>query len=134
MRRWRDLLPDAPRQATLTADAVTVAGRPVVLIGYVWVGDPDEARAYLPTMRGIGQANDESVVEMSYLELQSIGDANHHHGLRRYANGHYFAELTDPAIEAFLTRGVSSNGETDWSRVAARRPPGVWRRDRRRAQ
>jgi FAD/FMN-containing dehydrogenase len=118
MRRWRDLLPDAPRQATLTADAVTVDGRPVVLIGYVWVGDPEDGRAYLPTIRGIGQADDESVVEMSYLELQSIGDANHHHGLRRYANGHYFTELTDPAIEAFLMRGAASNGGTDWSRVA----------------
>ena len=119
MRRWRDLLPDAPRQATLTADAVTVDGRPVVLIGYVWVGDPDGARAYLPTMRSIGQAADESVVEMSYLELQSIGDARHHHGLRRYANGHYFTELTDPAIEAFLARGVSR---------LARKPTGhAWR-------
>jgi Berberine and berberine like len=118
MRRWRDLLPDAPRQATLTADAVTVDGRPVALIGYVWVGDPDEGRAYLSTIRGIGEADDESVAEMSYLELQSIGDANHHHGLRRYANGHYFTELTDAAIEAFLMRGAPSNGETDWSRVA----------------
>ena len=118
MRRWRDLLPDAPRQATLTADAVTVDGRPVVLIGYGWVGDPDDARAYLPTIQSIGRPADESVVEMSYLELQSIGDANHHHGLRRYANGHYFTELTDQAIEAFLTRGASSNGGTDWSRVA----------------
>ena len=30
MRRWRDLLADAPRAATLTADAVTADGRPVV--------------------------------------------------------------------------------------------------------
>ena len=118
MRRWRDLLPDAPRQATLTADAVTVDGQPVVLIGYVWVCDPEDARGYLPTMRSVGQAADESVVEMSYLELQSIGDARHHHGLRRYASGHYFTELTDPAVEAFLTRGVSSAGDPDWSRVA----------------
>jgi hypothetical protein len=55
---------------------------------------------------------------MSYLELQSIGDANHHHGLRRYANGHYFTELTDPTIEAFLSRGVSAADGADWSRVA----------------
>ena len=57
MRRWRDLLADAPRgrnarrrDARLTADA----GRPVVILGYVWVGDMDEALAYLPTMRSIG--------------------------------------------------------------------------------
>jgi FAD/FMN-containing dehydrogenase len=53
MRRWRDLLPHAPRAATLTADAVTVDGRPMVLIGYVWVGDPDDGLAYLPTIRSI---------------------------------------------------------------------------------
>jgi FAD/FMN-containing dehydrogenase len=118
MRRWRDLLPDAPRPATLTADAITANGQPIVSIGYVWVGDPGEGRAYLSTMRGIGQAADESITEMSYLELQSIGDANHHHGKRRYANGHYLSELTDAAIEAFLTRGVASDDGVDWSRVA----------------
>ncbi len=118
MRRWRDLLPDAPRQATLTADAITVAGQPIVSIGYVWVGDPGEGRAYLSTMRGIGQAADESVAEMSYLELQSIGDANHHHGKRRYANGHYLRELSDSAIEAFISRGVRAADGVDWSRVA----------------
>ena len=74
MRRWRDLLADAPRAATLAADVVTAEGHPVVIIGYVWVGDPDEALAYLPTMRSIGTPRDESVSPMSYLDLQSIGD------------------------------------------------------------
>jgi FAD/FMN-containing dehydrogenase len=118
MRRWRDLLPEAPRSATLTADAITANGRPTVSIGYVWVGDPDDGRAYLPTMRGIGRMVGEGVTEMSYLELQSIGDANHHHGKRRYANGHYLRELTDAAIEAFISRGVSADDGVDWSRVA----------------
>ncbi len=117
MRRWRDLLPDAPRKATLTADAITVAGQPIVSIGYVWVGDPDEASAYLSTMRNIGQPADESVAQMSYLELQSIGDANHHHGKRRYANGHYLRELTDAAIEAFISRGVAHQDGVDWTKV-----------------
>ncbi|MDQ2933389.1 MAG: FAD-binding oxidoreductase [Chloroflexota bacterium] len=119
MRRWRDLLTEAPRAASLTADAVTVDGRPVVAIGYVWVGDSDEALAYLPTMRSIGTPSDESVRKMSYLELQSSGDEAHHHGLRRYATGHYLTELSDAAIDAFLTRGVKAADGVDWSRVAA---------------
>jgi FAD/FMN-containing dehydrogenase len=119
MRRWRELLPDAPRAATLTADAVTVDGRPVVAIGYVWVGDPDEGLAYLPTMRSIGIPRDESVRAMRYLELQSMGDAAHHPGLRRYATGHYLTELSDRAIDAFLTRGATTADGVDWSRVAA---------------
>jgi FAD/FMN-containing dehydrogenase len=118
MRRWRDLLPDAPRSATFTADVFTLRGPPVVAIGYVWVGDMDEAMAYLPTLRSIGSPADESVREMAYLELQSIGDANHLHGKRRYANGHYLSELTDAAIEAFLSRGVGTTDDVDWSRVA----------------
>ena len=116
MRRWRDLLPDAPRPATLTADAVTIDGRPMVSIGFVWVGAMDEARAYLATMRGIGAPTGESVRELSYLDLQSIGDANHGHGKRRYATGHYLRELSDAAIEAFLTRGAT--GDVDWNRVS----------------
>ncbi len=119
MRRWRGLLADAPRAATLTADAVTVAGRPTVLIGFVWVGDPGEGMAYLRTMRSIGTPRDESVRPMTYMELQSIGDDRHHHGLRRYAAGHYLTELSDPALEAFLSRGVQHADGVDWSRVAA---------------
>ena len=90
----------------------------MVIIGYVWVGDPDEAHAYLPTIRGIGTPRGESVSPMSYLDLQSIGDENHHHGKRRYSTGHYLAELSDAAIDAFLTRGVPASDGVDWSQVA----------------
>jgi FAD/FMN-containing dehydrogenase len=117
LRRWRDLLPDAPREATLTADAFTVEGRPVVSIGFVWVGDADRGRAYLQTMHGIGTPRGESVEESSYLELQRFADERHHHGSRRYAAGHYLTEFSDEAIEAFLTRGVAG-ADPDWSRVA----------------
>jgi FAD/FMN-containing dehydrogenase len=118
MRRWRDLLPDAPRAANLTADAVTVDGRPMVLIGYVWVGDPDDGLAYLLTVRSIVSPLEESVRPMRYLELQSIADDRHHHGLRRYSAGHYLTELSDAAIDAFLTRGVKAGDGIDWGRVA----------------
>lgn len=118
MRRWRDLLAEAPRAATLTADVMTADGNSVAIIGYVWVGEPDEALAYLPTMRSIGTPRDESVSPMSYLDLQSIGDENHHHGKRRYSTGHYLPELSDGAIDAFLTRGVRASDGVDWSRVA----------------
>jgi FAD/FMN-containing dehydrogenase len=64
LRRWRDLLPDAPRQATLTAWAGTsgeapflppeLHGRPLVNVGYVWVGDPEEGRALPAPVRRRG--------------------------------------------------------------------------------
>jgi FAD/FMN-containing dehydrogenase len=56
---------------------------------------------------------------MRYLELQSSGDQNHHHGRRRYSAGHYLTELSDAAIEAFLSRGMAAAADgADRSRVA----------------
>ncbi len=127
LRVWRDLLPDAPREATLTADATTAGdtpglpdglrGRPVVIIGFVWVGELEAAQAYLTRFRSIGTPVAESVETMRYAELQSIGDERHHHGLRRYSTGHYLADLPDAAIDAFLSRGIPRGApEPDWAR------------------
>ena len=94
LHAWRDLLPDAPRPGTLTTDAVTAGrirscpdrlhGRPVVTAGFAWVGEMADARRYLETFRRIGRPVAEEVDEMRYIDLQSIGDERHHHGLRRY--------------------------------------------------
>ena len=127
LRAWRDLLPDAPRPATLTSDAMTVAeapflpsrlhGRPVVTAGFVWVGDMADARTYLETFRrAIPAPVGEQVDEMRYVDLQSSGDARHVHGLRRYSAGHNLAEFSDAAIDAFLARGISTGApEPDWA-------------------
>jgi FAD/FMN-containing dehydrogenase len=127
LRIWRQLLPDAPRSATLTSDVITAGdaailperlhGRPVATVGYIWVGDMDEAHAYLSTIRQVGRPVAERVEEMSYVELQSIADQNHRHGKRRYAKGHYLTELSDAAIDAYLSRGVAPGSEPDWPRI-----------------
>ena len=62
--------------------------------------------AYLSTIRQVGTPVAERVEEMSYVELQSIADEHHRHGKRRYAKGHYLTELSDAAIDAYLSRGV----------------------------
>jgi FAD/FMN-containing dehydrogenase len=128
IRNWRDLLSDAPRQATLTVDLTTAAdsdsfpaairGRPIADVGFAWVGDPGDARNYLSAFRTIGTPVAENVAEMSYVQLQSIADDRNMHGRRRYSNGHYLRELSDEAIAAFLTRGVTATAsEPDWTRV-----------------
>jgi FAD/FMN-containing dehydrogenase len=126
LRAWRDLLPDAPREATLTSDMITVSpapflperlhGRPLVTAGFVWVGEMAAARAYLETFRRrIGTPVAEQVEEMRYVELQSIGDERHHHGLRRYSAGHYLETFDDAAIDAFLARGIPAGStKPDW--------------------
>jgi FAD/FMN-containing dehydrogenase len=115
LRRWRELLAETPRQATLTAWVGTTGafpflppelhGRPLASVGYVWVGDPDQGRGLLPALRNGAPALAERVQELSYLELQRIDDAAHRHGVRRYWKGHYLRGLGDAAIDAFLTRG-----------------------------
>jgi len=118
MRRWRDLLPDAPRAATLTASALTAGDKPVVSLGYVWVGDVEEGRGYLSRIRELGTPATERVREMSYVELQCMSDNPRGHGRRRYSKGHYLTELSDAAIDAFLARGVSASATApDWTRV-----------------
>jgi FAD/FMN-containing dehydrogenase len=128
MRGWRDMLPDAPRAATFTASAATAGDHawlppglwsgPIVTIGYVWIGDVDEGLRYLSTIREVGTPAAERVMEMSYVELQTMIDDPNGHGRRRYSKGHYMTELSDDAIDAFLARGLSANvTDPDWARV-----------------
>jgi FAD/FMN-containing dehydrogenase len=116
---WRELIAEAPRQATLIAWTGTVGdwpllpvehrNGPLASVGYIWVGDPDQGRELLRALRGLGRPLAERVEELSYLELQTIDDAKHREPLRRYWKGHYLRELADDAIEAFLARGQNAS-------------------------
>jgi FAD/FMN-containing dehydrogenase len=114
MRRWRDLIAEAPRQATMTAWTGT-AGRwqflPVELhdqrlvgLGFVWIGDPDEGRRWLPALRDAAAPVAERIETLSYVDLQCIDDDTEGHLRRRYWKGHYLRELPDDAIDAFVSR------------------------------
>jgi FAD/FMN-containing dehydrogenase len=122
MRRWRDLLGNGvPAQATPTAWVGTMADSPdvpvqlrsraVASLGFVWVGDANEARRLVPQVASLGTPLAERVEELSYLRLQTIDDEWHRPGLRRrYFKGHYLRELSDEAIDGFLSRGQSDPG------------------------
>jgi len=111
LRRWRGLIAEAPRQATLTAWVGTTQDRPMATVGYVWVGDPDQGRALLPALRDAATPLAERVQEVSYLGLQRIDDEQQRHRLRRYWNGHFLRELGDGAIDAFLARGADGDDD-----------------------
>jgi FAD/FMN-containing dehydrogenase len=117
MRRWRDLISDGvPPHATPTAWVGAMADSPevqpqlrnrtVASLGFVWVGDPDEGRRLVPLVDSLGEPLADRTEELSYLRLQTIDDEWHRPGLRRrYFKGHYLTELSDQAIDAFLSQG-----------------------------
>ena len=121
LRHWRGLIPEAPRQATMTAWVGTtgtlpglppeVGNRPMAAVGYVWVGDPDRGRRLLPPLRAAAPPLAQRVQELSYLELQRLEDEQQRHRLRRYWKGHFLRELADGAIDAFLSRGAGDGGD-----------------------
>lgn len=121
LRRWRDLISEVPRRATLTAWVGTAGdwphlphtlrGQPLASVGYVWVGDPDEGRRLLPSMRAVGSPVAERVEEVTYVDLQTREDDREGHALRRYWKGHYVRELGDEAIRAFLSRGADARAD-----------------------
>jgi hypothetical protein len=56
--------------------------------------------------RGGGRGGGERIQELTYLELQTMDDDHHRHGLlRRYWKGHYLRQFGGEAIDAFLSRG-----------------------------
>jgi hypothetical protein len=124
MHGWRDLLADAPCQATFTAWAGTAGTwpflprelhhRPLIGVGYVWVGDPDQGRELLPALRDATPPIAERVEALTYSELQRIDDTPQRHRVRRYMGGHYLRVLGDEAIDAFVLRGASgADGNVD---------------------
>ena len=103
MRRWRDLSEHAPRQGTFNA----LIDGDVVILGFVWVGSPDEGRREADTLIGALSHSDRDgarVDTMSYLQLQAREDDVKGHAWRRYWKGHYFDSLGDELIDALLDR------------------------------
>jgi hypothetical protein len=124
LRAFRELAPEAPRQATPQAWAGTsgewpflpaeLHNTPMVNAGFVWVGDPEEGRALIPAYRSIATPLAEVIEEVSYLDLQTGSDEPMRHGLRRYWKGHYLRELPDAAIDVFLARGATDSDSDAW--------------------
>jgi FAD/FMN-containing dehydrogenase len=121
MGRWRDLIAEAPRLATLTAWAGTAGrwpflpaelqGRPLVSVGFVWVGEPDGGRRLLRALREPVKPAAERIEAQTYVHLQCMDDDREGSQLRRYWRGHYLRTLDEAAIEAFISRGVHSGGD-----------------------
>jgi FAD/FMN-containing dehydrogenase len=129
MQRWRGLLPDTPARATFTASASTSGDwpflppelhhKPLVSVGYVGAGDPDDGRRLLPALQGGTRPAAERVKAMPYLQPQRSDDRPQGHHRRRYWKGHYLRQLGDDAIAAFLSRGARNGDDGDPALLAS---------------
>jgi hypothetical protein len=120
MRRWRDLIPEAPLHMTLQAWSGTarewdflpqeVWHKPLASVGYVWIGDQEDGRSLIPSLL-VKKPVAIRIRPLSYVQLQRVDDSPQRHHIRRYWKGHFLPELPDDAIGAFISRGASERDD-----------------------
>jgi hypothetical protein len=108
LQRWRDFMPEAPDKLKwnlnlrIAPDAenvpADVRGRPVASESVLWVGNPEEGRAYLDHVLSLCRPVAVNRKVISYLALQTIADNEFPHGRRYYTKSGYFKSLDDSCI------------------------------------
>lgn len=76
-----------------------VHGEMILLMAIIYAGDPAEGEAALSSLREIGDPIADAVGPKPYAAFQSTFDEANAAGARNYWKSHYFAELTDEAID-----------------------------------
>jgi len=112
LRRWRDFMPEAPDRLkwnlnlrlapNIESVPSNVRGRPVLSESALWIGDPEEGRRYLDHIFSLGKPVAVTRKIVSYLDLQTMADAEFPHGRRYYTKSGYFKSLDDGSIEQMV--------------------------------
>jgi hypothetical protein len=109
---WRDFMAEAPADLKwninlrLAPDTATVPvelrKRPVASSSLVWTGDPQAGSKYLE--HALSLCNPDSVRRnnVSFLNLQTMADADFPHGRRYYTKSGYFNYLDDNSIDRLM--------------------------------
>jgi FAD/FMN-containing dehydrogenase len=97
----------APPLPVVPADLV---GRPVAVINAAWSGDLATGRRVLRELTGCRGTAASRSARVSYLQLQTMQDGMHPHGLRNYMKSRYLDALTGDAIDALATAAGSLPG------------------------
>lgn len=77
-------------------------GRPVVIIGVCYAGDPEEGERVLEPLRAYGEPLIDLIEPKPYVAHQGTFDASVPHGLHYYWKADYLPPLTDAAIETLI--------------------------------
>ncbi|MBZ5533583.1 MAG: FAD-binding oxidoreductase [Acidobacteriia bacterium] len=114
---WRDFMAEAPfdlkwninlRLATQTNKVpAQLRGRPVASNSLIWSGEPEAGRKYLQRALSLCSKDSVSSKAVSFLDLQTMADADFPHGRRYYTKSGYFTYLDDNSID-LLVAAVAS--------------------------
>src|SRR6266508_1157310 len=75
---------------------------------YFGIDDPAAGEREVDRLRALARPIAERCEPVDYLDLQRMDDSVEGYRYRRYWKGHFFRELTDDAIDAFLLRGTET--------------------------
>lgn len=78
-------------------------GRLVVLIPFVWLGDPEEGRELIRPIREFGETIGDGSGVKPWVAWQSAFDGLVEHGARNYWKSHHLKELSDPCIDQIVS-------------------------------
>jgi hypothetical protein len=112
LERWRELMPGAPhdlkwninlRLASQAAHIpVDLRGLPVASSSVLWTGDAASAHFHLQPARSLCRKDSVSSKVLSFVDLQTMADADFPHGRRYYTKSGYFMQLDDDTISRLI--------------------------------
>ena len=112
LQRWRELMPGAPHDLKWNINLrlaphsghipLDLRGRPVAGNALVWTGDPASADAYLNSAISLCRKDSINSRVLSFVDLQTMADADFPHGRRYYTKSGYFMDLDDEAISRLI--------------------------------
>jgi FAD/FMN-containing dehydrogenase len=112
LERWRELMPEAPddlkwninlRLASHASHIpLDLRGLPVASSALVWTADPASADRYLQPALSLCRKDSVSGKVFSFLDLQTMADADFPHGRRYYTKSGYFKGLDDETIDRLI--------------------------------
>jgi hypothetical protein len=114
---WRDFMADAPIDLKWNIDLrlaphtkkvpVKLRGRPVAGSSLCWTGEPEAGRLYLQRALSLCRPDSVSTRIISFLNLQTMADADFPYGRRYYTKSGYFTSLKDSTIDCLLEAVVA---------------------------
>jgi FAD/FMN-containing dehydrogenase len=122
LRLYAELCRESPDELSLSVACVTappapfvppdLVGRPVVVLGIAWVGDPADGEPWAGRLRSLRPPVD-LIGVIPYTALQSMVDEGAPHGRGYYVKSEWLGDLDDAAIDAMLDAVGSMSAPTN---------------------